>query len=142
ERVVERLEGVDPDGRVEELPRARLAFEYRRLELPPGWIITAVRLRLERGDAVEMKTRVEAAREKRKNNQPLGLPNAGSIFKNPPGAFAGRLLEDAGVKGLERGGARVSERHANFIVNQGGATAEDERSLMKEMAERVRAGLG
>jgi UDP-N-acetylmuramate dehydrogenase len=142
ERVVERLEGVDPDGRVEELPRARLAFEYRRLELPPGWIITAVRLRLERGDAVEMKTRVAAAREKRKNNQPLGLPNAGSIFKNPPGAFAGRLLEDAGVKGLERGGARVSERHANFIVNQGGATAEDVRSLMKEMAERVYARSG
>jgi UDP-N-acetylmuramate dehydrogenase len=136
-RVVECLEGVHPDGRIEELPRARLAFEYRRLELPPGWIITGVRLRLERGDAVEMKTRVAAAREKRKKNQPLGVPNAGSIFKNPPGAFAGRLLEDAGVKGLERGGARVSERHANFIVNQGGATADDVRSLMKEMGERV-----
>jgi UDP-N-acetylmuramate dehydrogenase len=136
-RVVECLEGVHPDGRIEELPRAGLAFEYRRLELPPGWIITGVRLRLERGDAVEMKTRVAAAREKRKKNQPLGVPNAGSIFKNPPGAFAGRLLEDAGVKGLERGGARVSERHANFIVNQGGATADDVRSLMKEMGERV-----
>jgi UDP-N-acetylmuramate dehydrogenase len=141
-RVVECLEGVHPDGCIEELPRARLAFEYRRLELPPGWIITGVRLRLERGDAVEMKTRVATAREKRKKNQPLGVPNAGSIFKNPPGAFAGHLLEDAGVKGLERGGARVSERHANFIVNQGGATADDVRSLMKEMGERVYARSG
>ena len=141
-RVVEYLEGVHPDGRIEELPRARLAFEYRRLELPPGWIITGVRLRLERGDRVEMRTRVTTAREKRKKNQPLGVPNAGSIFKNPPGAFAGRLLEDAGVKGLERGGARVSERHANFIVNQGGATAEDVRALMKEMGERVYARSG
>jgi UDP-N-acetylmuramate dehydrogenase len=141
-RVVERLEGVHPHGRVEELPRGRLAFEYRRLELPPGWIITGVRLRLQRGDAVEMKTRVATAREKRKQNQPLGFPNAGSIFRNPPDTFAGRLLEDAGVKGLERGGARVSERHANFIVNQGGATADDVRSLMKEMGERVYARSG
>ncbi|HSD09809.1 MAG TPA: UDP-N-acetylmuramate dehydrogenase [Candidatus Binatia bacterium] len=140
--VVERLEGVHPGGRVEELPRARLAFEYRRLELPPGWIITSVRLRLERGDPVEIEARVAAARDKRKKSQPLGLPNAGSIFKNPPGSFAGRLLEEAGLKGLERGGARVSERHANFIVNQGGATAQDVRSLMEEMRERVYARSG
>jgi UDP-N-acetylmuramate dehydrogenase len=141
-RVVERLEGVHLDGRIEELPRARLAFEYRRLELPPGWVITGVRLRLDRGDAAEMEARVAAAREKRKKGQPLGFPNAGSIFKNPPGAFAGSLLEEAGVKGLERGGARVSERHANFIVNQGSATAEDVRSLMEEMRERVDARSG
>jgi UDP-N-acetylmuramate dehydrogenase len=141
-RVVERLEGVHPDGRIEALPRARLAFEYRRLELPPGWVITGVLLRLDRGDAAEMEARVAAAREKRRKGQPLVFPNAGSIFKNPPGAFAGRLLEEAGVKGLERGGARVSERHANFIVNQGGATAEDVRSLMEEMRERVGARSG
>jgi UDP-N-acetylmuramate dehydrogenase len=141
-RVVDRLEGVHPGGRVEELPRDRLIFGYRRLELPPGWIITGVRLRLERGDAVEMRARVAAARETRKKSQPLGLPNAGSVFKNPRHAFAGRLLEEAGLKGLERGGARISERHANVIVNQGGATAEDVRSLMEEMRERVYARSG
>jgi UDP-N-acetylmuramate dehydrogenase len=141
-RVVERLEGIHPDGRVEELPRSRLAFEYRRLELPPGYIITGVRVGLQRGDRGAMESRVVAARERRKKSQPLGLPNAGSIFRNPPNAFAGRLLEDAGVKGLERGGARVSERHANFIVNQGGATAEDVRALMDEMRERVYARSG
>jgi len=141
-RVVEALEGVHPDGRVEELPRARLAFEYRRLELPAGWVITGVRLHLRRGDASEMEARVTSARDKRKKNQPLGLPNAGSIFKNPPGRFAGRLLEEAGVKGLTRGAARVSDRHANFIVNTGGATAADVRELMEEMRSRVYARSG
>ena len=141
-KVVTSLQGVHREGRVEELPRSALAFEYRRLELPPGWVITAVRLTLSRGDRAEMEKRVAVARDTRKKNQPLGLPNAGSIFKNPPGTFAGRLLEEAGVKGLARGGARVSELHANFIVNQGGATAAEVRALMEEMRERVQARSG
>ena len=80
------------------------------------------------------------ARDKRKRQQPHGWPNAGSIFKNPPGEFAGRLIEAAGLKGhARRRRARVSERHANFIVNEGGATAADVQALMDEMAERVHA---
>ena len=141
-RVVEYLEGVHAEGRLEELPRARLAFQYRRLDLPPGWVITAVRLRLRRGDGAAIDERVASARAKRKTNQPLGLPNAGSIFKNPPGSFAGRLLEEAGVKGLARGGAQVSELHANFIVNRGGATAADVSMLMEEMRRRVEVRSG
>jgi UDP-N-acetylmuramate dehydrogenase len=141
-RVVERLEGVHPEGRIEELDRQELAFEYRRLTLPPGWVITAVRLRLKRGDPAEMERRVVSARDRRKKNQPLGFANAGSIFKNPPGTFAGKLLEEAGVKGLARGGAQVSELHANFIVNRGAATAADVRWLMEEMRARVEARAG
>jgi UDP-N-acetylmuramate dehydrogenase len=141
-RVVVALEGVHADGSFEELPRERLAFQYRRLELPAGWVITGVRLRLRRGEPAEMEKRLASARDKRKKNQPLGFPNAGSIFKNPPGGFAGKLLEEAGVKGLRRGGARVSELHANFIVNQGGATAQDVHTLMDEMGERVFARSG
>ena len=141
-RVVERLEGVHAEGRVEELGRERLAFEYRRLDLPAGWVITAVRLRLRRGDAATIGERVTSARDKRKKNQPLGFPNAGSIFKNPPGAFAGRLLEEAGVKGLARGAAQVSDVHANFIVNRGGATAADVRALIEEMRGRVESRSG
>jgi len=136
-RVVESLEGVHPDGRLETLPRERLAFEYRRLDLPLGWVITAVRLHLQQGKREEMEERVRSARDKRKRNQPLGFPNAGSIFKNPSGAFAGRLLEAAGVKGLHNGGAEVSEQHSNFIVNRGGASAADVRALMEEMRRRV-----
>jgi len=141
-RVVVALEGVRADGGWEELRRERLAFQYRRLELPEGWLITAARLLLRRGDPAEMEERLAIARDKRKKNQPFGLPNAGSIFKNPPGEFAGRLLEKAGVKGLRRGAALVSELHANFIVNQGGATAQDVRALMDEMGERVFALCG
>jgi UDP-N-acetylmuramate dehydrogenase len=136
-RVVEVLEGVHADGRLARLDRAELAFAYRRLELPPGFVITAVCLRLRPGEPGELRERVSSARERRKRSQPLGFPNAGSIFKNPPGAFAGRLLEEAGVKGLSQGGARVSDRHANFIVNQGGARAEDVRALMGRMQARV-----
>jgi UDP-N-acetylmuramate dehydrogenase len=140
--VVVALEGVGADGEVETLPRERLAFEYRRLDLPAGWVITNVHLRLRRGDPAEMAKRVALARHKRKKNQPLGFPNAGSIFKNPPGRFAGQLLEEVGAKGLRQGGACVSEVHANFIVNRGGATAADVRALMREMGERVFARSG
>lgn len=141
-RVVEALEGVAAEGRIEELPRAELTFQYRRLDLPRGWVITAVLLKLRRGDRAELDRRVATARDKRKKSQPVGFPNAGSIFKNLPGTFAGRLLEEAGVKGLERGRARVSDLHANFIVNCGGATAADVRGLMEEMRERVFARSG
>jgi UDP-N-acetylmuramate dehydrogenase len=140
--VVECLEGVHPEGRVEELPRARLAFQYRRLDLPSGWVITAVRLKLRRGDGAAIGERVASARDRRKKNQPLGFPNAGSIFKNPPAGFAGRLLEEAGVKGLAHGGAQVSDLHANFIVNRGAATAADVQALMEEMRRRVEARSG
>jgi UDP-N-acetylmuramate dehydrogenase len=136
-RVVLDLEGVHPDGRIETIPRDRLAFEYRRLDLPAGFVITAVRMHLRRGVDTEIRERVATARGKRKKAQPLGLPNAGSIFKNPKGTFAGKLLEEAGLKGRTAGGAQVSERHANFIVNAGGATATDVRALMREMSDVV-----
>jgi UDP-N-acetylmuramate dehydrogenase len=80
-------------------------------------------------------------REKRKKALPAG-PNAGSVFKNPPGDHAGRLLEACGLKGLRVGGAEVSGRHANVIVNVGGATAADVRELMARMREAVRDGFG
>ncbi|MGH7803892.1 MAG: UDP-N-acetylmuramate dehydrogenase [Candidatus Binatia bacterium] len=141
-RVVLDLEGVHRDGRIETIPRDRLPFEYRRLDLPAGFVITAVRMHLRRGVDDEIRERVANARGKRKKAQPLGLPNAGSIFKNPKGTFAGRLLEEAGLKGRTVGGARVSDRHANFIVNAGGATAADVRALMREMADVVSARTG
>ena len=141
-KVVEWLEGVDEDGAETVLGRDQLPFVYRRLDLPHGFVITAVRLRLERGDRAVMERFVATARDKRKSRQPLGFPNAGSIFKNPPGMFAGQLLEEAGVKGLERAGARVSDRHANFIVNAGGTRARDVRDLMSEMRRRVRERSG
>lgn len=141
-RVVDCMEGVTRDGQRRKFEKTDLAFEYRRLDLPPGFVITAVRLRLRRGDPAEIASRMRSAQKRRKERQPLGLPNAGSIFKNPSGTAAGRLLEEAGVKGWRVGGAQVSERHANFIVNEGNATAEDVWTLMQKMRERVLAHSG
>src|SRR6185369_952911 len=122
-RVVTALEAVDDGGERIELAREHLGFAYRRLTLPTRALITAVRLRLVRSDAAALAATVADAKARRDRHQPKGYPNAGSIFKNPPGAFAGRLLEEAGLKGARLGAAMFSERHANFIVNLGGARA-------------------
>jgi UDP-N-acetylmuramate dehydrogenase len=136
-QVITHVEGVDPEGVITRLPRARLRFGYRHFDLPAGFIVTHVEFYLLPGEREALVSRRNDAKRRREAHQPLGFPNAGSIFKNPPGEFAGRLLEAAGVKGLRRGGAMVSERHANFIVNVGDATAADVRALMEEAARRV-----
>jgi UDP-N-acetylmuramate dehydrogenase len=135
--VVEYVEGVDRRGEVCRLPRATLRFGYRHVDLPPGFVVTHVGFLLQRGAAAVIHARRDDARRRRGVRQPLGYPNAGSIFKNPPGEFAGHLIEDAGLKGYRCGGAKFSEHHANFIVNVGGATAADVVALMDEAARRV-----
>jgi UDP-N-acetylmuramate dehydrogenase len=133
---VDEVEGVDTEGRLRRLGRDALAFSYRRTALPPGFLVTSVRFRL-RPEAVDaVQTRLASARDRRTASQPHGLANAGSIFKNPPGDFAGRLVEVAGLKGARVGGARISEQHGNFIVNEGAARATDVQALMQE-AQRV-----
>jgi UDP-N-acetylmuramate dehydrogenase len=133
---VDEVEGVHPDGRVARIARAELAFGYRRTALPVGFLVTAVRLRLRPEATAAVQARLEGARARRTASQPHGSANAGSIFKNPPGDFAGRLVEVAGLKGTRVGGARISEAHGNFIVNEGDARAADVQALMQE-AQRV-----
>jgi len=136
-RTVVEVEGLRAEGGAPlRLGGAELAFGYRRALLPAGFVVTAVRFRLERDDAGRVRARMDAAREHRVTAQPHGEPSAGSVFKNPPGDHAGRLIEVAGLKGVRAGRARISERHANFIVNEGGARAEDVKALM-DMAQRV-----
>jgi UDP-N-acetylmuramate dehydrogenase len=135
--VIEALHAVERDGRPVVLGREELRFSYRRLDLPAGLIVTALEMRLERGDPREIEARTARAKSRRERHQPLGLPNAGSIFKNPPGDFAGRLIEAAGLKGHSIGGAQISPQHANFIVNTGGARAADVRALLEVARERV-----
>ena len=135
--VVTGIAGADPDDGERYLPRAALRFGYRRFDLPPALIVTRVDFALARGDGAAIRARMADAKRKRDAKQPLGLPNAGSIFKNPPGEYAGRLIEAAGLKGRRVGGAMISEQHANFIVNVGRATAADVKQLMDEVAETV-----
>ncbi|MEO6029248.1 MAG: UDP-N-acetylmuramate dehydrogenase [Candidatus Binatia bacterium] len=141
-RVVDAIETVTDRGEVVVLPRERLGFTYRRLELPMRAIVTAVRLRLERGVPDVLAESIRVAKARRDRHQPKGHPNAGSIFKNPPGTPAGKLLEAVGLKGARLGNAMVSLRHANFIVNLGGARAADVKGLMDLAARVVRQRLG
>ncbi|MSQ47795.1 MAG: UDP-N-acetylmuramate dehydrogenase [Deltaproteobacteria bacterium] len=135
-RVVTTIRGVDSAGRVARLSGEEIGFAYRRTGLPPRFVVTEVELHLQRGEPVEIAVAMERAQRKRQQHQPHGYPNAGSIFKNPPGLYAGRLIEAAGLKGRTQGKAAISAQHANFIVNTGGASAASVRCLM-EQAQHV-----
>ena len=123
------------DGEVVERPRQTLKFSYRGLSLPPSWIILKGRFQLKKGKKEEILERVNSYSERRKKTQPLDYPSAGSIFRNPKEGPAGRWIEDLGLKGFRMGQAMISDKHANFIINLGKATAEEVIDLM-EMVER------
>lgn len=135
--VVEELKWVDPESGLVSRSRQELSFGYRSLRLPKGSVILEATLALSRGEVGAVREGLRLQMRRRKATQPLGKPSAGSVFKNPPGEFAGRLIERAGLKGLTRGGAIVSEQHANFILNMGGARASDVLGLMEEIQKRV-----
>jgi UDP-N-acetylmuramate dehydrogenase len=119
-----------------------IAWGYRRTDLPARGIVVESVLRVTESDAVHMRRSMEASLRKRKRSQPLGMPSAGSVFVNPEGASAGRLIESAGMKGASAGGAQVSDVHANFIVNTGGATAADVVELIQTVRDAVKESHG
>lgn len=121
-----------------------LGFGYRTSRImTDGWIILSAAFQLKRGDMEQIGARMSAVLAKRAASQPLGMPNAGSIFKRPcEGIGAGALIEAASLKGLAVGGAEVSQKHAGFIVNRGTATAADIRALINLIRERVKAHAG
>jgi UDP-N-acetylmuramate dehydrogenase len=123
------------NGEVMERSRQRLKFSYRTLDLPASWVILKGRFQLRKGKKEEILEKVMSYSEMRKRTQPLDTPSAGSIFKNPKEGPAGKWIEEAGLKGFRMGQAMISDRHANFIVNLGKATAEEIIHLM-EMVER------
>ncbi len=131
EKIVDGVEGIDSDGRAIRYSRKDMTFTYRDSHWPAGAVVTHVRMRLRKEEAAQVSSRVNALVAKRKSSQPSGYPNSGSMFRNPPGDFAGRLIEAAALKGKRIGQAQISERHANFIVNLGGAKAEDVHLLME-----------
>lgn len=140
--VVTAVRGADQDGRIRILERNEIEFLYRRSILPPGFIVSAVEFDLKPGERETLEAKVAELKAKRAARQPQSLPNAGSVFKNPPGNFAGRLLESCGLKGERVGGAAFSDRHANFIVNLGGARASEVRELIELARRRVEQQTG
>jgi len=133
---VEWVRGVDPDGALVVRSAEECAFRYRASDLG-GMVVTEVGLLLEPVDPEEYALECHALVRRKRDTQPLELPSAGCVWRNPPGAAAGRLVDMAGCKGLRSGDAEVSEVHANFIVNRGNAGAADVRTLMAEVRRRV-----
>jgi len=128
---------VAPSGELILRHHDEMGFGYRTANVPVDHVVLEAKVLLRYGDAVKIKARVKQIMAGRKDRQPWGLPNAGSVFKNPMDESAGKLIESAGLKGLTVGGAQVSEKHANFIVNKGNARAADVLKLMELIKEKV-----
>jgi UDP-N-acetylmuramate dehydrogenase len=136
--VTRSVTALTPEGAVQELKAKDLDFSYRTSAIRPrGLAAVEAVFELEPCEPAEIRDRIERDLERRKASTPWGEPSAGSVFVNPPGDAAGRLIDAAGLKGLTVGGAQVSQRHANFIVNRGGATASDVLALIGKVRSEV-----
>ncbi|HTC42840.1 MAG TPA: UDP-N-acetylmuramate dehydrogenase [Candidatus Acidoferrales bacterium] len=128
--------------KIEILTGNQISFEYRHTSFAPDDMMLSVKLRLPSKPFAEIIQGIRICNEKRRASQPLGQKSAGCIFKNPPGASAGRMIDELGLKSLTLGDARVSDRHANFFVNAGRASAADMLGLISDVRERVRKVYG
>ncbi len=147
--ILESADVVLADGTEARVPAAELGLGYRESRFKhtapgePAEVVVSAHFRLEAASADEIKARLDDIRHWRQAHQPLGIPSAGSTFRNPPeGPSAGALIDGAGLKGLQEGGATVSEKHANFVVNDRGGTAADVRRLVDIVRARVAAAAG
>jgi UDP-N-acetylmuramate dehydrogenase len=140
--IVDRVEMINASGDVTQRDHHEFEVAYRSVKgLEQEWFLSAL-LRLSKGDTQVSQQHIKALLEKRNSTQPTNKPTCGSVFKNPPGDHAARLIEACGLKGFAVGGAIVSEKHANFIENQGNATAVDIETLIEIIQNRVQAQFG
>lgn len=131
------------EGEILELSAEELELGYRTSIIPKKkYIVLSAKLKLEKGNAEEIRAYMDDLRKRRIEKQPLEYPSAGSTFKRPEGYFAGKLIQDAGLKGFTVGGAQVSEKHSGFVINKGDATAADIVSLMEQVADLVKKDSG
>jgi UDP-N-acetylmuramate dehydrogenase len=142
--ILESADVLLADGTEARLTAAELELSYRdsRLKHRPDEVVLGATFRLEPADPAAIAERLDEIKRWRREHQPLGIPSAGSTFRNPPGDSAGRLIDELGLKGRERGGATVSEKHANFIVNNRKGLASDVRGLIDEVAAAVESATG
>ena len=142
--VVEQTEYLDEAGETHTLTGEEHGFAYRGsvFRAHPDWTVVRSTLRLQPGDPAAILDKMNDFAQRRRDKQPLNFPSAGSTFKRPEGYFAGRLIEDAGLKGVSVGAAQVSEKHAGFLINRGGATCDDMLRLIELVQQRVREQFG
>ena len=137
-QVIKSAECVDSDGNITTLTAEQMSLGYRTSIFKRGGLyITEVTLELKKGDRQAISTQMEELTARRKEKQPLEFPSAGSTFKRPEGYFAGALIEKNGLKGLSVGAAQVSEKHAGFVINKGGASCKDVCALIEKIQQRV-----
>ena len=131
---------LNPNNEVITLKKDELEFEYRDsfLKKNKDYIVLSATFELEKGNIDEMKLIIEERKKKRISSQPLDMPNAGSVFRNPEGGYAGELIEQANLKGYNINGAEVSTKHANFIVNKGNATGKDILNLIEKIQKEIK----
>ena len=142
--VIESVTFLDSDLELRTLPAAELDMGYRTsiFEKNPDWCILSATVLLHRGDGAQVLARMQELLGKRRDKQPLEWPSAGSTFKRPVGAFAGKLIEECGLRGFTVGGAQISEKHCGFVINRGGATCADVVALTEQVKEIVRQKTG
>lgn len=132
-----------PEGEVIVIQREDLELGYRTSVIAKkGYIVLEANIRLQKGNKEEIRTRMEELKVQRVTKQPLEYPSAGSTFKRPEGYFAGKLIQDAGLRGFQVGGAQVSEKHCGFVINKDNATAADVVELMNQVSEKVMKEFG
>ncbi len=135
--VLHSISIMDPQGNMRATPKEQLSFAYRLLKLLPGEVILGGLFSLRPGEKGQVQEKIREIIARRQEKQPYDFPSAGSVFRNPQAGPAGRLIEQAGLKGLQIGGAQVSEKHANFIINRGGARAKDVWRLIEVVRKKV-----
>lgn len=136
-RMVSAVETINRQGEIKVRPIADFQVGYRHVVRPSDEWFVAGHFNLQAGDKEKSLNDIRTLLEKRNNTQPTGTANCGSVFRNPPDNFAGRLIEECGLKGMQKGGARVSDKHANFIINEDNASASDIEALIAEVADTV-----
>lgn len=137
EQSVRETDALSADGGAVTVRGGEHAFGYRKSCFSDGGTVLRTRIELSHGNRDEIAAQMDDYRERRRSTQPLEYPSAGSAFKRPPGLFAGKLIQDSGLKGARVGGAQVSEKHAGFIINTGGATASDVLGLIEKIQIEV-----
>ncbi|MCR5583373.1 MAG: UDP-N-acetylmuramate dehydrogenase [Eggerthellaceae bacterium] len=142
-QVAEEVTCLTPEGQVVTVSHDEACWSYRHSMMDEcGYVVLSAKLRLTPDDSAAIQARVDDLTERRTSKQPLEMPSAGSTFKRPEGYFAGKLIQDSGLRGYRIGGAQVSEKHTGFVVNAGGATAADVQALIAHIQRTVREQFG
>lgn len=141
--IIKEVKVLDDQGEIRVLSNEEMKLGYRTsIVKEKGYTVLSAVLQLKKGDVSVIREAMEDLKNRRTSKQPLDMPSAGSTFKRPEGYFAGKLIMDSGLRGFSVGGAQVSEKHCGFVVNKGGATAEDVTALIREVQRRVKEKFG